>query len=59
MNIDIEKSGTDYKDKRRAYYPPMREQLDALYKDIVAGTVNTDGNFASLIKSVKDKYPKG
>jgi len=39
-------------------YPSIGDQLDALYKDIVAGTVTTSGAFATAIKAVKDKYPK-
>ena len=31
---------------------------DLLYKDIVAGTVTTNGDFAKTIKAVKDKYTK-
>ena len=48
-----------YKSKRRAEYPQLAEQFDLLYKDIVAGTVTTNGDFAKTIKAVKDKYPKG
>ena len=48
-----------YKSKRRAEYPQLAEQFDLLYKDIVAGTVTTNGNFAKAIKAVKDKYTKG
>ena len=47
-----------YKSKRRAEYPQLAEQFDLLYKDIVAGTVTTNGNFAKAIKAVKDKYTK-
>ncbi|ADD95692.1 uncharacterized protein [uncultured Mediterranean phage uvMED] len=39
-------------------YPSIGDQLDALYKDIVAGTVTTSGAFATAIKATKDKYPK-
>ena len=39
-------------------YPSIGDQLDSLYKDIVAGTVTTSGAFATAIKAVKDKYPK-
>ena len=39
-------------------YPTIGDQLDALYKDIVAGTVTTSGAFATAIKATKDKYPK-
>lgn len=59
MNIDIEKTGTNYKQKREAYYPPLREQLDALYKDIEAGTLTSSGAFATVIRKVKNKFPKG
>ena len=39
-------------------YPSIGDQLDNLYKDIVAGTVTTSGAFATAIKATKDKYPK-
>ena len=39
-------------------YPSIGDQLDNLYKDIVAGTLTTSGAFATAIKAVKDKYPK-
>ena len=47
-----------YKSKRRAEYPKLAEQFDLLYKDIVAGTVTINGDFAKTIKAVKDKYTK-
>jgi len=42
-----------YKDDRRAEYPPIGEQLDALYH---AGLFPEE--MAAKIKAVKDKYPK-
>ena len=39
-------------------YPTIGDQLDSLYKDIVAGTVTSSGAFATAIKATKDKYPK-
>ena len=39
-------------------YPKIGDQLDLLYKDIVAGTLTTSGGFATAIKATKDKYPK-
>ena len=39
-------------------YPTIGDQLDNLYKDIVACTVTTSGAFATAIKATKDKYPK-
>ena len=56
---DAMKTYDSYKSKRRAEYPQLAEQFDLLYKDIVAGTVTTNGNFAKAIKAVKDKYTKG
>ena len=46
-------SGTTY-----TIYPSIGDQLDNLYKDIVAGTLTTSGAFATAIKATKDKYPK-
>ena len=43
-----------YKFKRKNEYPPIREQLDALYH---AGAFPDE--MAATIKAVKDKYPKG
>ena len=48
----------DYQGPRRSEYPALREQLDLLYKDILAGKVDSTGEFAKAIKAVKDKYPK-
>jgi hypothetical protein len=42
-----------YQDLRREEYPPIGDQLDALYH---AGVFPND--MANLIKAVKDKYPK-
>jgi len=39
-------------------YASIGDQLDMLYKDIVAGTVTTSGTWATHIKSVKDANPK-
>ena len=69
--IDAEAAATEYQRKRSGtdetvdkvgttdtIYLPIGEQLDLLYKDIVAGTVTSSGGFASAIKATKDKYPK-
>ena len=34
------------------------DQLDMLYKDIVAGKLDTTGTWATHIKAVKDANPK-
>ena len=39
-------------------YLSIGDQLDLLYKDIVAGTVTASGGCATAIKATKDKYPK-
>ena len=39
-------------------YASIGDQLDMLYKDIVAGTVTTSGIWATHIKAVKDANPK-
>ena len=47
-----------YRSKRRESYDSLANQLDMLYKDIVAGKVDATGEFAKAIKAVKDKHPK-
>ena len=39
-------------------YPSIGDQLDNLYKDILAGTLTSSGTFAKTIEAVKAKYPK-
>ena len=63
--LDDEAAATLYQRQRTGVagttdtiYPSIGDQLDNLYKDIVAGTVTTSGAFATAIKAVKDKYPK-
>jgi hypothetical protein len=57
--VDIQKSEIvrpdipDYYAKRRAEYPPLAEQLDAMWK---GGQAQTD--MLAKIQAVKDKYPK-
>lgn len=48
------KAATQYVEKRAAEYPPIGDQLDALFK---AGVFPAD--MAAAIQAVKDKYPKG
>ena len=65
--LNNEAAAVKYKEDRVGYpvpsvgdtvYPKIGDQLDLLYKDIVAGTVTTSGGFATAIKATKDKYPK-
>lgn len=39
-------------------YPFLGDQLDALYRDILAGKVDATGEFCTAIKKTKDTYPK-
>ena len=39
-------------------YASIGDQLDMLYKDIVAGKLDTTGTWATHIKAVKDANPK-
>tara|TARA_B100000287_G_C20473126_1_gene718067 strand:- start:196 stop:528 length:333 start_codon:yes stop_codon:yes gene_type:complete len=63
--IDAEAAATLYQRQRTGesgttdtIYPSIGDQLDNLYKDILAGTLTTSGAFATAIKATKDKYPK-
>ena len=51
-----------YKDDRTkngsTTYDTFGNQLDMLYKDIVAGKLDTTGTWATHIKAVKDANPK-
>ena len=44
---------------RRLAYGSIPDQLDMLYKDLVAGKVDATGEWAKAIKKVKDDNPKG
>ena len=56
--VATEKAANGYKVKRRESYNSLPEQLDMLYKDIVAGTLTTSGTWATHVKAVKDANPK-
>ena len=43
---------------RRLAYGTIGDQLDLLYKDMVAGKLDTTGEWAKAIKAVKDANPK-
>lgn len=47
-------SANAYKNQRASEYPPIGDQLDALFK---AGVFPAE--MAAAIQAVKDKYPKG
>jgi hypothetical protein len=50
----VELAATEYRRQRAAEYPPIGDQLDALFK---AGAFPAD--MAATLQAVKDKYPKG
>lgn len=49
----------DYSKLRRKAYPSVGEQLDALWHAMNDAKINKAEPFFSMIKAVKDKYPKG
>ncbi len=51
-------TNSDYQRKRVSEYPNIGDQLDNLYKDMLAGRLDHTGEWAKSIKATKDKYPK-
>ena len=49
---------TDRTENGSTTYASFGDQLDMLYKDIVAGKLDTTGTWATHIKAVKDANPK-
>jgi len=60
--LDAEAAAVKYKTDRTTNgsttYASIGDQLDMLYKDIVAGKLDTSGTWATHIKAVKDANPK-
>ena len=60
--LDAEAAAVKYQTDRTTdgstTYAPLGDQLDMLYKDIVAGKLDTTGTWATHIKAVKDANPK-
>ena len=60
--LDAEAAAVKYKTDRTkdgsTKYADLGDQLDMLYKDIVAGTLTTSGTWATHVKAVKDANPK-
>ena len=60
--IDSEALAVKYKTDRTTdgstTYASFGDQLDMLYKDILAGKLDTTGTWATHIKAVKDANPK-
>jgi len=47
-----------YKYNRVAAYPSIGDQLDLLYKDMVAGEGDSTGEWFKAVKAVKTEFPK-
>lgn len=60
--LNAEAAAVKYKTDRTTdgstKYASYGDQLDMLYKDIVAGTLTTSGTWATHVKAVKDANPK-
>ena len=57
-NGNTEETNVNVRDTRRKSYGDIGDQLDLLYKDLVAGKVDSTGEWAKKIKAVKDANPK-
>lgn len=55
MKLDLE---SKYRGRRRAEYPDLAEQLDALWHGMDMDESRRIEPFYSMIKSVKDKHEK-
>ena len=58
VELDKLKYKTDRTLNGSTIYASFGDQLDMLYKDIVAGKLDTTGTWATHIKAVKDANPK-
>ena len=62
VTLNAEAAAVKYKTDRTTngstVYASLGDQLDMLYKDIVAGKLDTTGTWATHIKEVKDANPK-
>jgi len=60
--LDAEAAAIKYKTDRTTdgstTYASFGDQLDMLYKDMIAGKLDTTGTWATHIKAVKDANPK-
>ena len=62
VTLDAEALAVKYKTDRTTNgsttYGSIGDQLDMLYKDMLAGKLDTTGTWANHIKAVKDANPK-
>ena len=52
------KNDTNIRGTRKLSYDSIGDQLDMLYKDLIAGKLDATGEWAKAIKKVKDYNPK-
>ena len=57
-NATKELNNAGIRKTRKTAYGDIGEQLDLLYKDIVANKLDTTGEWAKKIKAIKDGNPK-
>tara|TARA_R100001594_G_C3947004_1_gene242084 strand:+ start:63 stop:413 length:351 start_codon:yes stop_codon:yes gene_type:complete len=55
---DTDEINVGVRNTRKKSYGDIGDQLDLLYKDIVAGKLDTTGEWFKKIKAVKDANPK-
>jgi hypothetical protein len=55
---NTEEKNNDIRMTRREAYGLIGDQLDLLYKDLIAGKLDATGEWAKAIKAVKDANPK-
>jgi hypothetical protein len=53
-----EENNNVIRNTRKNSYGSLGDQLDLIYKDIVAGKLDTTGEWAKKIKAIKDANPK-
>jgi hypothetical protein len=62
VRIDVRPHRREYLTKRKKEYPPIGDQLDALWKLIQANADKIDlaeaAPLLATVQEVKDKYPK-
>ena len=54
----VEQNNHKTRKTRKRAYGEVGDQLDLLYKDMLAGKLDTTGEWAKAIKAVKDANPK-
>ena len=55
---NTEETNNTVRATRRAGYGDIGDQLDLLYKDLLAGKLDATGEWAKKIKAIKDANPK-